>query len=367
MYIKIRLGNDTRQQLYERLQRAYTKGYPQLIRRIQSLLYIADDKPVADVATILGLGEQTIRGYVHSFVLRGIASLVYKRPPGRPPKLTKTQRKELAELIEAGPQQAGYESGCWTALMIQDLILRHFGVEYHPHYICSLLHNMGFSFQKARFVSDHLDEAARIQWMQQTWPKILRKARKLKALVLFGDEASFAQWGSLSYTWAPKGQQPTVKTSGKRKAYKVFGLIDYFSGRFFHKAHTSRFNSESYAAFLLEVLAQTNQHIILIQACPERSRRDGAKYHTSKAMGQFFDEHQDRLTKFQLPSYSPDFNPIEYLWKKVKKQATHLKYFPEFSSLMYKVDNALVRFANTPKEITALMGQYCKSLGAVAV
>jgi hypothetical protein len=36
---------------------------------------------------------------------------------------------------------------------------------------------------------------------------------------------SFAQWGSLSYTWAPKGQQPEVLTSGKRKAYQVFGLI----------------------------------------------------------------------------------------------------------------------------------------------
>ena len=71
--------------------------------------------------------------------------------------------------------------------MIQDLILHHFGVEYHPHYICTLLHNLGFSFQKARLVSGHLDEATRIQWMTHTWPKVLRMARKLKAMVLFGD------------------------------------------------------------------------------------------------------------------------------------------------------------------------------------
>jgi len=314
--IKIRFSNGTRQQFYARLQKAYVHGSLRLVRRIHALLYIADDETVTDVAKMLGIGEQTVRDYVRTFLLRGIASLTYKRLPGRPPKLSKTQRKELAELIKAGPQEAGYESGCWSALMIQDLILRHFGVEYHPHYICTILHNMGFSFQKARFVSDHLDEATRIQWMTQTWPTILRMASKLKAMVLFGDEASFAQWGSLSYTWAPKGQQPTVKTSGKRKGYKVFGLIDYSSGRFFYKAETGRFNSESYACFLLEVLAQTTQHIILIQ--------DGARYHTSKAMSQFFDEHKERLTKFQLPSYSPDFNPIEYLWKKVKKEATHL-------------------------------------------
>jgi hypothetical protein len=33
-----------------------------------------------------------------------------------------------------------------------------------------------------------------------------------------------------SYTWAPNGQQPEVKSRGKRKAYKVFGLIDDIPG-----------------------------------------------------------------------------------------------------------------------------------------
>ena len=51
-----------------------------------------------------------------------------------------------------------------------------------------------------------------------TWPKILRRARQRKALLLFGDEASFAQWGSLSYTWALGDTNPRLPTSGKRKA-----------------------------------------------------------------------------------------------------------------------------------------------------
>jgi transposase len=241
--------------------------------------------------------------------------------------------------------------------MIQDLIWRQFGVEYHPHYLCTLLKNMGFSYQKARFVSDHLNLAKRLEWRQTKWPQILRNARQKKALLLFGDEASFAQWGSLSYTWAPKGQQPEVPTSGKRKGYKIFGLIDYFSGQFFYKSQTGRFNSESYAAFLLDVLAQTKKHVIVIQ--------DGARYHTSKAMQQFFDAHADRLTIEQLPAYSPDFNPIEHLWKKVKREATHLKYFPEFTDLQQEVDRALLHFAQTPSEITVLMARYCEKLGQV--
>src|ERR671932_2771691 len=303
---------------------------------------------------MLSLSEPTVRYYRNQYLCKGMASLVYKAPPGRPSKLTKTQRQQLAEWIKASPQDVGYTSGCWNTPMVQDLIQRHFGVAYHPHYIATLLKNLRFSYQKARFVSDHLNEAKRLEWRHTRWPKIVRQARQRKALFLFGDEASFAQWGSLSYTWALRGQQPEVLTSGKRKAYKVFGLIDYFSGRFFFTGHSGRFNSESYAAFLLDVLAQTTPHIFVIQ--------DGARYHTSRAMQQFFDAQAARLTIKQLPSYSPDFNPIEHLWKKVKKEATHLKYFPEFTRLQAEVDRALVHFAQTPREITVLMARYCETL-----
>jgi len=352
------LNSFTRKQLYRRLQQAYANGSLKLVKRIHALLALAQDLSVREVAEMLALGEQTVRDYRNAFLLKGVASLGYKRPPGRPSKLTKTQRKELAALIKASPQASGYTSGCWNTPMIQDLIERRFGVTYHPHYIATLLGNLGFSYQKARFVSDHLNEAKRLAWRQREWPRIVRQARQRKALLLFGDEASFAQWGSLSYTWAPKGQQPEVPTSGKRKGYKVFGLIDYFSGRFFYKAHAGRFNSESYAAFLLDVLSQTQQHVVVIQ--------DGARYHTSKAMQQFFDAHADRLTIEPLPAYSPDFNPIEHLWKKIKKEATHLKYFPEFADLQAEVDRALLHFAQTPDEITVLMARYCETLGKMA-
>src|SRR5262249_21829134 len=354
----LHLSSFTRKQLYRRLQHAYGSGTLRVVRRIQALLALADNQSVQEVAEMLTLGQQTIRDYRNAFLLQGVSSLGYTRPPGRPSKLTPSQRRELAALIKAGPQAAGYTSGCWNTPMIQDLVQSRFGASYHPHYLATLLHNLGFSYQKARFVSDHLNEAKRLEWRRTKWPKILHHARQRKALLLFGDEASFAQWGSLSYTWAPTGEQPEVPTSGKRKGYKVFGLIDYFSGQFFYKGHEGRFNSESYVAFLRDVLSQTRRHVVVIQ--------DGARYHTSQAMQDFFKAHAARLTIEQLPSYSPDFNPIEHLWKKVKKEATHLKYFPDFSQLQAEVDRALLHFAQTPREIMVLMARYCETLGAKA-
>jgi transposase len=358
MEFRIQVSKGVRQAMIERLQQAYASGQVRLIRRIHAVLWRIDGKAVEEVAALLDLGGQTVRDYVHAFLCRGVASLHYRKAPGRPPKLSKTQRKELAALLKAGPEAAGYSTGCWTTVLIQELILRRFGVEYHPHYLCVLLEQLGFSFQKARFASDHLNEAARTEWQQQTWPTIVRLAAQKDALILFGDEAGFAQWGSLSYTWAPKGEQPLVKTCGKRKAYKVFGLIEYSSGRLFWQGQTERFTTASYQAFLAKVLAQTQQHIILIQ--------DGARYHTSQAMHDFFATHADRLTKFQLPAYSPDFNPIEHLWKKVKKHATHLKYFATFDTLTAAVDKTLLQFQHLPSEILSLMGRYCQTLGAEA-
>jgi hypothetical protein len=230
--------------------------------------------------------------------------------------------------------------------MIQKLIDDRFGVFYNVFDSAQWLKNLGLSFQKAACISEHLDEEKRQAWRTTTWPQILRRAKERKALLLFGDEASFPQWGTLTYTWARRGQQPTVKTSGKRKGYKVFGLIESFQGRFFYQGQAGRLNSAAYIAFLTRVLEQTTQPILLIQ--------DGAPYHTSAETKAFCAQQRARLEVCQLPTYSPDYNPIEKLWKKIKQQETHLHSFPTFAALTDKVEQALLKFANTPEEILAL-------------
>jgi transposase len=222
----LHLSPFTRKQLDCRLQQAYATGALRLVKRIHALLALAEDRSVQEVAAMLGLGAQTVRDYRNLFLWKHLAGLPSKRPSGRPRKLTKAQRRELAHVIKAGPHAAGSTSGCWHTPMMQDLIQSRFGVSYHPHSLATLLQNLGFSSQKARFVSDHLNEAKRLEGRRGTWPRIVRQARQRKALLLFGDAVSGAPWGSLSSTWAPKGEQPAGPTSGNRKGYKVFGLID---------------------------------------------------------------------------------------------------------------------------------------------
>jgi transposase len=356
LHARIRLSGPTVKELQRRLNNAYRRGDVRLVRRISVLLgYLAQGLPLIDLTAQWGICEATLYNWLRAFLLEGADSLVYHHGGGRPSRLTASQKQELCTLLDAAPEAAGFDSGCWNTLLVQELIRQRFGVLYNRFYVSELLHNLGYSYQKARFVSDHLDEARRQTWLQQQWPQILSEARQCGALLLFGDEASFPQWGTLSYTWARKGQQPTIKTSGRRKGYKVFGFIDHFSGRFFYQAIEGRFASASYQTFLLAVLAQTTEPLFVIQ--------DGARYHTSKAMQQFWSEHRERITVYQLPSYSPDYNPIEYLWRKIKKEQTHNKYFGQFSELIATVDHALAYFAQHPELVLNLFGLYREETG----
>ncbi len=335
-----------RKEVEKQLKTAQQLGDLRQIKYLLAILAVMDGQSFEQTALVLRVHAKTVAEWVRLFMCYGPKGAPRNKPTGRPSKLTKTQKAELARLIDEGPVKAGFSGACWRSPLIQQLIFDRFGVLYNIFYISELLKNLGFSWQKAAFVSDHLDEAKRRDWQRHTWPRILRLARAERALLLFGDEASFPQWGTLSYTWARRGCQPVVPTSGKRKGYKVLGLIDYFTGRLFYQGWEGRLNSACYAAFLQRVLEQTDQHIVLVQ--------DGAPYHTSAAMQSFFAQHADRLTVFQLPSYSPDYNPIEKLWKKIKQQETHLHYFPTFEALTERVEQALLKFSHAPREVLAL-------------
>jgi transposase len=356
---RITFRQATVKRLKQELEKAYVRGDKQAVRRLSVLIMIGKRMNLAGILSVWNVSAQTVYNWLNEFVRYRWESLVYEKAPGRPARLTKTQKRKLAAWIEAGPEASGYACGCWSSVLIQDLIDRKFHVLYNRFYVCELLRNLGFSFQKARFVSDHLDADARPRWMESEFPEILRQAQQLGAALFFGDEASFALWGSLSYTWGRRRRQPQVPTTGLRKGYKVFGAIEFFSGRLIYQGTEQRFQSDSYQSFLRYLLSQVAGPVILIQ--------DGARYHTSKATREFLQQHKERLTVYQLPSYSPDYHPIEYLWKKIKTHATHNRYFAEFVLLVKSVDQALKVLATQSTEILRLMGIYTKHLADPSV
>jgi len=346
----IKMSRQQQKELENKLKDAEAAGDLQEVKRVLSLLALIGGQGMQDIAKVLKISVETIRLAVHRFLSGGVLGLKSKSRPGRPSKLTKKQRRHLANWIEQGPEKQGFPGCCWRTPMIQHLVYIKFGVLYSARYLSQLLKNMGFSYQKAAFVGDKRDEKKRKEWLAKQWPEILKMAEKKDAHIFFGDESSFPQWGSLSHTWSKVGRQPVVKTCGSRRGYKVFGLIEYFTGKFIAKGHEGKLNAQTYQDFLVEVMRKTRKHIIIIQ--------DNVPYHISEDMQVFLYEHKDRITVYQLPAYSPDYNPIEKLWKKMKEKGIHLCYFPTFEDLKEKVNEMLDLFSDAKSEVLALFGFY---------
>lgn len=226
------------EKLQENLLIAMRLSNVRLYRLAQALLWFAEGVSIKEMARLMGVDVKTIVTWIKTFMYKGISWLTgqHYQGRGRKNKLTKVQRQQLSELIKAGPEASGFHCGIWNCAMIAEVVWSKFGVCYNLNYLSSLLKKMGFSYQKARFVSDRQNEEkyelARKEWLETTLPAIIGRAKSENSVVLFGDEVSFAMWGSLSRTWAPIGQQPTVKTTGIRKGLKMFGAIELKGGSF---------------------------------------------------------------------------------------------------------------------------------------
>ncbi len=363
--MKLKVSKETVKRLEKELDIALRLNNNRLYRRVLAMLLIAKGKKAESIAEIVNVSIRTVFRWLERFMWERFNQLsnYHYKGRGRKPKLSKMQKKKLYRIINKGPEEYGFDCGLWNSAMILEVIMKEFKVTFNPRYLCAMLKKMGLSYQRAKFQSDRLyDEKhkkKRKEWDEVIWPEILEKAEKLKGVILFEDEVSFAQWGSLARTWAPKGKQPVVKTCGKRKGLKMFGVIEFEGGGFKYMECDGRFNGESYIKFLKQVLDKYSCPVLLVE--------DGAPYHRSKLVKEFKNmmQNENRLSAYRLPSYSPDKNPIEKLWKNTKRDATHLKYFPTFENIRKAVVKAFEKYLNDATKIICVMKKLRAEAGIV--
>jgi transposase len=351
----IQFSKETLTQLDKERELAEKLNNLRLFKIVQCLFMRHNGESVGDIAELLRVPVRTVYEWIGRFLRERFNWLCGKHYQGRGRKcrLTKAQREDIVRIVDAGPAEEGFDMGVWTSAMIQEVIQRKFGVTYTCRYLCSLLKKWGLSYQKAKFISDKVDEETwreqRKTWKAETWQTILRLAQERGAVILFEDEASFRQWGSLAYTWGIRGKQPATKTCGKRKSLKMFGTIELKGGDFQYMECEGRYNGDTYRTFLDQLLARYACPIILIE--------DGAPYHHRKDVTAFKEtlKAAGRLFAYKLPPYSPDFNPIEKLWRNSKKQATHCKYFPTFEDLRMAVVKAFKTYLEDASNVVCVM------------
>lgn len=81
---------------------------------------------------------------------------------------------------------------------------------------------------------------------------------------------------------------------------------------------------------------------------------DNATSHKSAKVNEYVAEHQDRLELVFLPPYSPDLNPAERVWKKLRYQVTHNVYFQNLKQLETAFLHYLKKWAKPNERLTSL-------------
>lgn len=104
-------------------------------KRYLAVLGYHDSQSFEQVALVLQVCTQSVRDWITQYLVNGVDRLQGKKSPGRPSRLTKTQKKERSNMMAAGPAAHGFLGACWRTPMIQYVIKNKFGIFYSTIYL----------------------------------------------------------------------------------------------------------------------------------------------------------------------------------------------------------------------------------------
>ena len=119
-------------------------------RRLLSLAAVYDGMSRTQAARIGGMDRQTLRHWVLRFNADGPEGLLDRWSPGPARRLSDDQLRELAGIVETGPDMQTDGVVRWRRVDLQAVIKEYFGVDYSARWVSQILHDLGFSHMSAR-------------------------------------------------------------------------------------------------------------------------------------------------------------------------------------------------------------------------
>lgn len=267
--------------------------------------------PIGEVAFTFGFDRTTVFRWNKRFAATGEIGLERKNGSGRPRKLQQVSVDAIKKIVLAPATKFGFETDLWTVGRLHAVLTKKFRIKLSQDTIWRRLREAGMTYQKPVREYHEVNYGLRDEWLKTTVPKIKETIKKYRAILYFQDESNISLTAFLGKTWAPRGQTPKVRVTGKRGGVSAMSAING-GGKLVFKLLEKRINTKEVIVFLKQMLAfHPKRHLVVVM--------DQAKPHTSKQMKQFLDD-QPRLHVFYLPPYSPDWNPDEKVWNHLKNQ-----------------------------------------------
>ncbi len=265
---------------------------------------------VNKIAEAFGLSAGSVSHWFTNVERNGKEILKSRKAKGKEPKINLGERLEIIEWVKRDAKEFGFATSLWTCKLIQILIKKIFSKSLSISNVWELLRKANLTPQKPRKEAFEKDEKAVRIWIKKEWPKIMAIVRRQQAMLYFQDEAGVSLIPYLRTTWAPKGEKPVIKVTGKKGGVCVSSAISP-AGRMVFRIEKGRMTSETYIDFLAKIISQhPNRKVVLVS--------DNAPIHISKSVKSFVLSNNKRISLFYIPSYSPELNPDEHIWSYLK-------------------------------------------------
>ena len=265
---------------------------------------------VNKIAEAFGLSSGSVSHWFTKVERNGKESLRSRKAKGKEPKINLEERLEIIEWVKEDARSFGFPTPLWTCKQIQILIKKRFEKTISISNVWELLRKANLTPQKPKKIAFEKDEKAVEKWIREEWPKINAIVRRRQAMLYFQDEAGVSLIPYLRTTWAPKGEKPIIKVTGKKGGVCVSSAISP-AGRMVFRIEKGRMTSETYIDFLAKIILQHPRRKVVVIS-------DNAPIHKSKVIQSFLLSNQKKISLFNIPSYSPELNPDEHVWSYLK-------------------------------------------------
>jgi transposase len=306
-------------QLRYEIQHYKSIGDAEMVIRLKAMIAYENGMDIKKIHKYFDVCIKTIKRWIKRYTNSGVDGLEPSKKSGRPANLNPSQLKELKAAMLEDNQRV------WVARHVYVFLMTTFYVSHSINYIPEILKKINLSFHKAVHYLIKKNEDKRAEWIKEKLPEIYEEHIKNGWRIFYQDEVGFQTEGTLSYSWGEKGKPIPIKNKGRHGRVNLMGAYEVGSGEFFYMFTTMKVNALRFKRFLCCLKRKFRDDKIIIIA-------DNASFHKAKWFRAWW-ESTDWLKMEFLPAYSPDFNPIERLWKWIKKEYTHNMCFASKAEL----------------------------------
>lgn len=290
-----------------------------------------------DVCLIHARTDRMVRLWIELFNRGGIDALITRPKPGRPRKVKLERVRDLLVPVLENPAQAGQVH--WTGVKVHGYLKEQLAMELGYRTAIRWLHELDFHLRVPRPWPERQKEPERKEFLEQLQVLVNEPTVEL----WFGDECGVEGDPRPRRRWVQPGKPRTVPYLGDHLRQNVIGFVAPQSGNLFSLI-VDGVDTEVFQFFLDE----------MAKAVPKKEGvrqvliLDNASWHKAARL----DWHHFE-PKF-LPGYSPDFNPIERLWLRLKADWfwAFIARTPE--ELTERLCTALKSFIDQPAKTAAI-------------